>query len=776
MNKSDVTIAPVSSASACAGAFAEVLPELTARLVADPEARVNRFGEAQDVFRQRVLEGLELLASALAGNRQAEALYTGQRMFEVVDPARQRDDNLAQGVRVVEKEWAHIVDTVGARWSTDQRTAAEAVYRRATRSLVTRSKRHLNTLLIGDCLMSEVVSFLAGPLIAHGVSFDSFPLNPLTPSQLESQLAKLPSQRFDVIFFSPFSHGRLPEVTALTELVGPSFIHRERVNELVETSLQKSSDLIRALALRFDCPIFVHNTSLLRRGSTAAVTAVGSMLTSSAREKARSRLNAGVEACVREVNAGTFEHVHIVDELAIARECGELEASRFVHTSAFQHATVLSERLAAAYEPRMLAAALLAGRKLVVCDLDNTLWAGTIGDGAVSHHHERQSILKKLRNDCGIVLSIASKNDPKNVHFDGGLLQSSDFVAPQISWGQKTTAIDTIARTLNLQKRHMVFIDDRPDERHLVSLAHPDVLVLDAEDPDTWRIMGQWPAFISEPPEGDRTLMYQQQIERDKLARTADADQAETVDAARLLEMGFEVEVSEAEQSDLRRVVELINRTNQWNLTGARTSHEQVRMWHTDPGARILLARARDRFGDLGAVCISVVVQHGQQVSIPVFVLSCRVFGYGVETAVLKRIREYASGWGSTHICGQFKATNQNMPCRQMYDSQGYLWVDDQYVLDLADETVGARQAEHVRVDPAVKESTPKTGRPTATPSADQRRTLSGLPAFESKVPAPAWGSTLHVASAREHELPHAQLLRASASAQVLPGARSQTG
>ena len=100
------------------------------------------------------------------------------------------------------------------------------------------------------------------------------------------------------------------------------------------------------------------------------------------------------------------------------------------------------------------------------------------------------------------------------------------------------------------------------------------------------------------------------------------------------------VRIREAEADDLKRVAELINRTNQFNLQGSRTSFAEVKRWFDDPATTILLASADDRFGSNGTVCVAVA-RHAATtaVEVPVFVLSCRVFGYGIEHAVMNHIK-----------------------------------------------------------------------------------------------------------------------------------------
>jgi FkbH-like protein len=310
------------------------------------------------------------------------------------------------------------------------------------------------------------------------------------------------------------------------------------------------------------------------------------------------------------------------------------------------------------------------------------LWDGVIGEGPVTHFEQRQASLKRLKENSGVVLSIVSKNDPGNVHFDGGVLGISDFVAPQISWGSKAAAIDKLRTSLNLQTRHMVFIDDRPDERELAREAFPDLVTLDPCEPITWRMIDHWGQMSFGSSDVDRTRMYQEQALRDALTQS-EGDTSEVVGLKVLEKLGLVISVGPAKGKDLKRVAELINRTNQWNLCASRTTFEQVREWSESDKACVLVAQAADRFGDMGTVCVAVVTEAGEVAEIPVFVLSCRVFGYGVETAMLNEIAKRCDVGGRIKsLVGDYRANTQNHPCRNMYAEHSFAFEGGRFYWD----------------------------------------------------------------------------------------------
>jgi FkbH-like protein len=666
-------------ASGCGDVMRRERPRLIEALTSErPGARVNRFEEPREVFEQRVGETLDLLAGHLEGRRHHDALYAGMRLYELHRPEVDRATNLQASRLSVDHDRQVLRECLSPHLGSGEMQRLESAYDQATAVLLADAPRHVKTLFMGDCLMAEIMAFLVPALLKEGVSIDAFPINSRDVGRLRKTLDALKLQSYDVVFFSPFSHARLPELDALLD-PRQALSNRRQIDSLVQSVIEQTRVLLDVLAERFECPIYVHNASLTLRTTSTVKAAVSAAALTGSRMRARDAINRWLEGYVEAKNASTFRHLHVLDETAIVRDLGPLRAGRLLYESPFQHATALSQALADEYRIRIGALASLLGKKLVVCDLDNTLWDGVIGEGAVQHHVERQQTLRRLKDDGGIVLSIASKNDPANVRFDGGVLVADDFVAPQISWGPKTQAIDTIRKKLNLQTRHMVFLDDRPDERALAQEAHPDLLVLDPCEAEVWTRLGHWADLVHGSSDLDRTRLYQQQLERDSVAEKDGAADA-APDHAALERLGLVFTIREAAKGDLKRVAELINRTNQWNMCGSRTTFEQVRAWHESNAAHVLLGQASDRFGDMGTVCVAVLTVDGGRAEIPVFVLSCRVFGYGVETAVLAEMTRRGAALGATTLVGRYKATGQNQPGRDMYADHGFRASGDEFV------------------------------------------------------------------------------------------------
>jgi FkbH-like protein len=267
-----------------------------------------------------------------------------------------------------------------------------------------------------------------------------------------------------------------------------------------------------------------------------------------------------------------------------------------------------------------------------------------------------------------VVLAIASKNDAKNVKWDGGLLTDGDFVARQIHWEPKSLSIRRIADELNLKVKDFVFIDDRADEREMAGAAHAGLLTLDATDQATWRMLGWWAEMLGEQTEADRTRMYAERKARQGHLETV--TEVEDMGAV-LAGLGLTVAIREAKEKELGRAEELINRTNQFNVRGSRVTRAQVVGWHKSETARVLVAEAADKFGGMGVV--SVLVMEGEE--IVAWVLSCRVFGFGIETALLNEARR-----GSPVVRGRVVETANNQPCREVFATNGFERVGEGWV------------------------------------------------------------------------------------------------
>ena len=227
-----------------------------------------------------------------------------------------------------------------------------------------------------------------------------------------------------------------------------------------------------------------------------------------------------------------------------------------------------------------------------------------------------------------------------------------------------------------------MFLDDRPDELERVGSAYPELTALDATDPVTWRLLARWRDLLPPDPDEDRTRLYRERVERERFVGSrpeagARAESPAEDESAALHDLGLSVTLKAARGSDLKRVVELINRTNQFNLCGTRTTLREIQ---EGLGATrsVVTAEASDKFGGMGVVGVMVADWVPGRVEVPIFVLSCRVFGFGIERALLHALKTAAPDGHA--LVGHARDTQFNAPGRTLYPDAGLTWDGRQWL------------------------------------------------------------------------------------------------
>ncbi len=541
-------------------------------------------------------------------------------------------------------------------------------------------------LLVGDCLFLDIVPFVVADALAQGIRLIPEYVTSKNPVALRDELRAASANKYDLVFFSPFSYEFSPAYSQLSEWRN-ALMSESAVREVAREAWEDARTTIDLLADLFDCPIHVHNSSAIVREESAAKRVVKLKAAARQRLAAKAQVNEALAAHLQARNAETFQHLFLLDEDALVQAVGELEAGAYFYKTALQHPARLGQILAGEYADILYVSAWLMKRKVVVCDLDNTLWDGVIGEGAVSHFHDRQQTLLALKKK-GVVLAINSKNDPANVHWRDGSLGDDDFVAASISWDPKVHGMKRIQSALNLKMKDYVFVDDREDERELMHMTYPDVACVDATLPQTWRRFALWARLLEEDLEMDRTLMYKQREERKAFVKEDVATEEERT--AMFASLGLKLTILAARPQDLKRISELINRTNQFNLEGSRVTLKEVTDWSQSDDHLIVVGQTSDRFGDMGTTCVAAVQFDGEEMRLLPFVLSCRVFGYGIERGVMNHLRRVARARGVKRIVGRYTKTPHNAPCQNFLPENGFVedgavWRADVERTDIAD-------------------------------------------------------------------------------------------
>ena len=248
-------------------------------------------------------------------------------------------------------------------------------------------------------------------------------------------------------------------------------------------------------------------------------------------------------------------------------EYSDDDLGRKFYDADLQHPAVLGLALSGKYRDLLAARAACSAVNCSSVTWTTRCGPARSGKAQSSTTSDRQRTILALKQK-GIVLAVNSKNDPGNVHWDGGLLNEGDFVNLQINWDSKVSNMRRIREALNLKFQDYVFIDDRADQLEQVGSAFPEVRVLDATQDRSWRLLQAWAAMLPSQTDGDRTQFYRERAARETFL----ADQTVEDQGAMFANLGIRVSIREAVPGDHQRVTELINRTNQFNLAGSRTS------------------------------------------------------------------------------------------------------------------------------------------------------------------------------------------------------------
>jgi len=373
-------------------------------------------------------------------------------------------------------------------------------------------------------------------------------------------------------------------------------------------------------------------------------------------------------------------------EAAVAATGGSLaDNAKLRHIASMRLPPTALAAIADAYVRYIVPARGLT-KKCVVLDLDNTLWGGVVGEdgpngirlgkaGVGAAFFELQTFLKSL-TQRGILLAINSKNNAEDAleairTHEEMVLRESAFSAIRINWLPKSENMISIAAQLNIGVDALVFVDDNPDERERMRQILPDVLTVDLpRDPTQYRaILERLPqlqslAITSE----DRERHAQYETAR---LRTAVKMAAGSVDGY-LRSLEIRVAIGGATPDTFARVAQLFAKTNQFNTTTRRYALADVESFAVDPGMRLWTLASNDRFGDHGLVAVALVRCDETRWDIDSFVMSCRVIGYGIETALLAHVAEAARSAGATALRGDFIETKKNVPARELYARHGF--------------------------------------------------------------------------------------------------------
>lgn len=451
----------------------------------------------------------------------------------------------------------------------------------------------------------------------------------------------------------------------------------ERIAECLNAEYVRFRGAWNKLAEKFGCPIIQNNFDkpLYRlfgnsdiydfRGMSNFVYRLNGMLYKYAREHA------------------DF-HIHDIDYLSARYGLDNWQSIQ--HWSMYKYAFNLRAIPEFAYSvTRIIKSIFGKNKKALALDLDNTLWGGVVGDDGVDNLEigpetpvgesflAFQEYLSKIR-DMGVLLTVNSKNDEENalagLNHPNNILKPQDFALIKANWNSKDSNLIETAQQLNIGVDSIVFMDDNPAERDIVRSQLPSVAVPEVERAEEFIAAVDRAGFFEvtclTADDLKRNDMYKANAERLEIQKTF----ANYDDYLRSLEMT--AQITDFEPVNFQRIAQLINKTNQFNLTTKRISEAEIELIAKDDTYIRLSGRLVDKFGDNGIVSVVIGKKNGADVDIELWLMSCRVLKRGFEEAMFNELVRRCREENVTRIIGHYYPTAKNGMVKEFYGELGF--------------------------------------------------------------------------------------------------------
>lgn len=324
-------------------------------------------------------------------------------------------------------------------------------------------------------------------------------------------------------------------------------------------------------------------------------------------------------------------------------------------------------------------------KKGIVLDLDNTLWGGVIGDDGLENiilgpeesegqvYLEFQRYLKEQMS-LGVILNIDSKNDEENAlmglgHPDSEL-SKEDFIVIKANWDSKDQNFKLIADKLNLLPESLLFIDDNPAERHIVTeqihgVVAPEIGSVHQYIQNIDR-GGYFEATTLSADDRKRNDMYKENMKR------ADMQASFSDYTEYLLSLDMQAVINSFEPVYMARIAQLTNKSNQFNLTTKRYTQTEIERIAQDPDYITLYGKLLDKFGDNGVVSVIIGHADGDECQIDLWIMSCRVLKRDMEFAMIDALVRKCRECKLTRIHGYYYPTAKNSMVKDFYELQGF--------------------------------------------------------------------------------------------------------
>jgi FkbH-like protein len=330
-------------------------------------------------------------------------------------------------------------------------------------------------------------------------------------------------------------------------------------------------------------------------------------------------------------------------------------------------------------------------KKVLVLDCDNTLWGGTLGEDGIEGICMNEDFLKKggvfkevqslfigMKRD-GVILALCSKNNPDDVddvlinHKDC-LLSIQDFAVKKVNWNNKASNISEISKTLNIGLDSIVFIDDSSFEIDLINSELPEVKCIQVPEniflypAVVKKVKDLFYSLSNTEEDSSKTRLYLEEVDRNEKAT-----QFDTIDAY-LSSLGLEVTIQWSDDINIKRVSQLSQKTNQFNLTTKRYTEKQIGAMNADDLYTIGMLSVSDKFGKYGKTGVVIIKNYKDEsfVEIDSLLMSCRIIGRNVELVFMDEIIRKLNKEKIKTIRSSYIYTSKNAQVYDFYDNNGF--------------------------------------------------------------------------------------------------------
>ncbi len=449
------------------------------------------------------------------------------------------------------------------------------------------------------------------------------------------------------------------------------------VEELLTNQYLKFESIWKTLADKYNCPIIQNNFEMpLYRlmGNRDAYDFHGHM-------NFISRLNQKLYDY-----AESADNFYICDLNYISADYGLKEWSDPFYWYMYKYAMSVSAIPYLSFNVANIIKSLLGkNKKGFVLDLDNTLWGGVIGDDGVDgielgpEESEGQAYTEfqqylKAHQQLGVILNIDSKNDRENaiagINHPDSEFKESDFISIKANWDPKDKNFADIAAELNLLPESLVFVDDNPAERHIVTEQLKGVSAPEVDNVVHYIQTIDRSGFFETTNISDddlkRNEMYKENAKRTQL-QSSFADYGQYLDS---LEMTAEIDSFAPVY--MARIAQLTNKSNQFNLTTKRFTQTEIEETAANDAYITLYGKLMDKFGDNGVVSIVIGHVDGAACDIDLWLMSCRVLKRDMEYAMMDELVKRCQARGVKTLRGHYLPTAKNKMVKNFYADMGF--------------------------------------------------------------------------------------------------------